>query len=1166
MKTVVLLLVLSALKSYAQDTTQGLPRDTANVTVSPSDSTAQLPHGFVQHQGFTVRSGSNILPDSAFSVDWIRGRIHINDTTYLPRDSAHPVRLNVVYEYVPLQLKDSYYHRRLELEEDSTGHRNLTVKTKSAPLTIDNLFGAGFQKNGTLIRGVTAGNRQDVALTSGFQLQFSGKVAGDVEVTGSLTDNNTPIQPEGNTQTLQELDKVFITIKAPGVGGTLGDFVTTVGGTDLANVSRKVEGGEAEGHVGGVSARAIAATTRGKYRTMAITGIEGVQGPYRLTGDNGENGIIVVAGTEHVFIDGIAQMRGENLDYIIDYSTAEIIFSSRRQITSASRITVDFEFSDHTFARSLIAAQSVVQNADSSIRFTATYEREADNQDAPLDITISDADKTLLANAGGDRQKASRTGVVDAGVDSITLRGRGLYVRRDTVINGKPDSMFVYLPGDSLARYTVQFTFVGAGSGSYTRIAGQQYQFVGSGSGDYVPIVYLAMPRMTQIIDGRMSATITQSVTANAEFALSNVSLNRFSSLPDAQMSGTAGTLTFAVAPQKLGGAGVLEGSLRLRALAPTFTAIDRIDNIEFNRTWNLPATTVLAKQNIIEGNATYAPVEKTTINATLGEMQTGDAFKTLRQQYSLASTSVKQLAAEYKLELLQSTGLPGLTSSDWMRQMGDARYTVGVFTPGFHFESERRSDLAHRTDSLSQSADTLAPSSFSFVQWAPRLLFAPAKGISFTTEYGVRKDDSVSSGIFRPQSTSTTYRAGFDLSSGTGYSSSAEFSVRNRDVDSAFLAGGASSRSVLFRLQGAARPANGAITADVFYSAASQRAAKLERVFVLVPYGLGQYKYLGDLNSNGVQDEQEFTLTNANDGTYVLIYRPTDALYPIIDLKTSLRVRLKPSALFGADPSGVERVLSWLSTETYVRVDERSTTPSVSDIYLLRLSHFLDPQTTMNGTQLFQQDVILLENNADITVRGRYSERRTLTELATTGEAAYLREQSLRVRWHMISELTSELTGGLFRDDLSSTGPSVNTPRRLGTTAFTSDLSYRPIPEFEFGWKADERATKDDFVSPAVTANKDFQTVRAAYSFAGFGRLSGELERDNVTLGTMPTGYVTSFQLTDGFASGITYITRANFEYRVTANVQATASYTGRLREGSLPVHTFSAEVRAMF
>ena len=44
-----------------------------------------------------------------------------------------------------------------------------------------------------------------------------------------------------------------------------------------------------------------------------------MQGPYQLTGLNGERDIIVLAGTEKVFLDGIEMIRGENNDYNTSY-------------------------------------------------------------------------------------------------------------------------------------------------------------------------------------------------------------------------------------------------------------------------------------------------------------------------------------------------------------------------------------------------------------------------------------------------------------------------------------------------------------------------------------------------------------------------------------------------------------------------------------------------------------------------------------------------------------------------------------------------------------------------------------------------------------------------------------------------------------------------------
>jgi len=163
---------------------------------------------------------------------------------------------------------------------------------------------------------------------------------------------------------------------------------------------------------------------------MQFNGLDAVQGPYLLTGKNGERAIIVIAGTEKVYVNGEVQTRGETNDYTIDYSTGELTFMPRRLITSASRITVDYEYTDRQYSRSLFAAQSASSFFDGRARFTFTFVREADNPDAPIDFTVTDSARQVLEQAGADRNKAVQSGVslVDSG---------GIYVRVDTVIAGR---------------------------------------------------------------------------------------------------------------------------------------------------------------------------------------------------------------------------------------------------------------------------------------------------------------------------------------------------------------------------------------------------------------------------------------------------------------------------------------------------------------------------------------------------------------------------------------------------------------------------------------------------------------------------------------------------------------------------------------------------------
>jgi len=250
-----------------------------------------------------------------------------------------------------------------------------------------------FLKSGTVYRGVSIGTNNGLSLQSGLNIELQGKLSDDISIIGSLTDQNIPIQPEGNTQTIDEIDKVFIQVRMPKEHITFGDYEFSNRTGNLSAYQRKLQGVLIESNRNGNHAQLSGAITKGQYTSNYFMGEEANQGPYQLTGKEGETAIIVLAGTEKVWLNSEPMKRGENNDYVIDYSTGEITFTPYRLITSDSRITVDFQYSNLVYQKNIWIARNTAALADGKLKLSAGLISESDDKDNPIELVLTDTDR-----------------------------------------------------------------------------------------------------------------------------------------------------------------------------------------------------------------------------------------------------------------------------------------------------------------------------------------------------------------------------------------------------------------------------------------------------------------------------------------------------------------------------------------------------------------------------------------------------------------------------------------------------------------------------------------------------------------------------------------------------------------------------------------------------
>ncbi len=118
--------------------------------------------------------------------------------------------------------------------------------------------------------------------------------------------------------------------------------------------------------------------------------------------------------------------RGETNDYTIELSVpGEVFFSARRLVTNATRITVDFEYTDRQFTRNLVGVSAKLTAFGNRLQINTSMTQEADDPSSPIDVPLNDSLRSIIAASGTDHMKATTSGITYAGRDSITLAGTG---------------------------------------------------------------------------------------------------------------------------------------------------------------------------------------------------------------------------------------------------------------------------------------------------------------------------------------------------------------------------------------------------------------------------------------------------------------------------------------------------------------------------------------------------------------------------------------------------------------------------------------------------------------------------------------------------------------------------------------------------------------------
>ena len=1090
-----------------------------------------LPDSLIIENSEKVFLNGKPEPRIAYIFNYIDGEIRFKNAV------AKGTKIRILYKRSPYSLKKSYYHRKVHRRVFGapTGPGEAIAQRKKSP---QEEYGAQLSKTGSLTRGITVGTNRGLKVNSSLNLNVSGKVGDNVEVTAALTDQTTPIQPEGTTQNLQEIDKVFVRIKAPHLSATMGDYQLHLPESQFARYSRKLQGAMGKAEFDNLEVTVSGAVSRGKYFSLHFMGQEGNQGPYQLKGDRGQIDIIILAGTERVYIDGEQMVRGETNDYIIDYAAAQITFTRHRLITSDSRIVVDFQYSDEKFRRNLYSAQAKGKLLDGKVQLGATLLRESDDKNNPLDFTLSEDRLKVLRSAGDNPRKSVIDGATFVGP------GKGRY-RRD------PAGIFVYVGPDS-GDYQVSFSDVGENQGAYHYKGAGIYEYAGEKLGRYAPVILLPTARSHSIMDFSLNITPVRAVSLRGEMAVSSLDQNTYSTIDDGDNQGIAQNWLLAIKPEKLRFLGADLGKLsltgKIRSVQDRFRDIDRTNIVEYNRRWDLPANSKRGEQ-VRDFAGSYEPFRDFSLGGEFGSIKKGDYFKSNRWQFRNQLSRAGLPAYNYTIERIRKDSRLDGRSGDWLRQRGNASYRLWKLKPIFDYEGEIKKE--NWADSLHTG--------FRFDDYTAGVEANAGSRLTAFAKFSQRRDDDyLGSDRFQNKSIAVTQNYALRLQQVKSFSASMELTHRERTFRDAKIG---NKRTDLAEVRMQWTPWKRAVNANMNYQISNTATAKKERVYIKVSEGDGNYRYDEDLKE----------YVNDPLGDYILRILTTDDFLPVVELKTSSRLRIDPGRVWKSGRGrrskmpGWKKALSALSSESYIAMDERTQEKDVWQIYLLNQSKFRRQGTTIFGNLQLRQDLFLFEHSRDFSLRLRYKSRDEINnQFLEGGQSRLEREKSARLttrfsnKWSSRSEIIRKQTARSFQ--IAS-----RQNRDIYSTEMRADISFRPTSPLEIALESRLSWEEDKFYEIPTQVKAYAFVPRVNYALRSKGRLRGELEWSYVDAN--PKGRLIPYEMANGRSLGRSLRWDIRFDYRISQTIQATFSYSGRNEpERNRTIHTGRAQVTAAF
>ncbi|AYZ34432.1 hypothetical protein EGY07_02075 [Chryseobacterium indologenes] len=989
---------------------------------------------------------------------------------------------------------------------------------------------------GSIIRGITFGNNQGQSVQSSMDLQISGRLSKDVTILASISDHNLPIQADGYTQTLEEFDKIYIQLNIKDKSILRAGHLDLVEAKNyFAKYQRRSMGIQFQTELGKENKTFIdvsAGVARSEFHRVRFQGVEGNQGPYRLTGKNGEQFITLISGSEQVFIDGILMKRGENQDYIINYNTGEVTFTSFRPIFQQNFITISYNYANRNYSRYLFTGK--LEHQREKFKVGLNWFMENDNKNAPLSLNLSKEDEQILADAGNDPNLM----YAPSGVLTEYDVNKILY-RKNAAGN------YEFSTDQNEPLYQVSFTYFGVNQGDYktaqTTNNGRVFEYVGPNAGDYRAVRKLPSPQKSQVFSLNSEYLLNEG-KIGADISLSNYDVNLFSSKDSDQNIGYAYRIFGNKSFTKNNWKGT--PSFEYQYIDRQFHILDRINDVEFSRDFNLTQEFNKKTQNRFIFSFLNKWNNKSTLNYRINYLNEQDSYKGIKNDLDFGWISGK-FFTKGTLSYLSTNAT--LQDTKFIRGGVSTEYTgkKGSWTIGGSME--------HNEKKYNDS-QLMDVTSFSWKELFVQKKIGDSTRTKLLAKVYMRDNDSVrdnrlqnmnnilgvmaESQIIKNERTSLNvlihYRKFFYQN--------VDPNVTTRNND--FVVGNILYNQQLFR--------NG-MRLQAFYELGNGQEAQREFQYIKVTDGQGIYKWT-DYNGDGIQQLDEFEIAEYSDlAKYIRVYTNSVRYIPSNKNKLQLALFVNPAIVFNSENKFLKRWnfnVSLNSQNSFYKKDKvlvLNPFEKNSDQILKNQNILASVQFNPTDKSGWNGNYRFITNDNLINANFSNEERQQTSQFVNIG---YWFNKEFRVDWensvHDIKNSSQQFTTRDYRLNNFETKPKAT---YKFTDAIQAELSsaYRQKKRLD-----GEELLKAFDVTGTIQWERKKTSIRGNFSF-----INNNFNGNNFS--------IVGNQMLDGLKPGKNQVWSVFIQQAINSFIQLNLNYEGR-NSGDRTIHIGSMQVKASF